>query len=29
MPESKIKKNYLSMFALWSTMSSNGFFVGK
>lgn len=24
-----IKKNYLSMFALWSTMSSNGFFVGK
>ena len=24
-----IKKNYLSMFALWSMMSSNGFFVGK
>ena len=35
MPESKagirayIKKNYLSMYALWSTMSSNGFYVGK
>ena len=24
-----IKKNYLSMYALWSTMSSNGFYVGK
>ena len=24
-----IKKNYLSMYALWSTMSSKGFYVGK
>jgi predicted transcriptional regulator of viral defense system len=24
-----IKKNYLSMYALWSTMSSNGFYVGE
>ena len=24
-----IKKNYLSMYALWSTMSSRGFYVGK
>lgn len=24
-----IKKNYLRMYALWSSISSNGFFVGK
>jgi len=23
-----IKKNYLTMYALWSTMSANGFYVG-
>ena len=23
-----IKKNYLSMYTLWSTMSDNGFYVG-
>lgn len=24
-----IKKNYLDMYALWATMSTNGFFGGK
>ena len=24
-----IKKNYLSTYALWSTMSANGFYVGE
>ena len=24
-----IKKNYLAMYELWSTMSTNGFFSGK